>query len=98
VGQLGAASTALGSDIIFDVFAAAVIGGVSLYGGKGSMIGALGGVLLLGEISTGLALLNVSQFMIDAIRGFIILGAVTVDSLLVLRVRRHRTALAARMR
>jgi simple sugar transport system permease protein len=90
-GQLDAATAQLGQNLIFDVFAAAVIGGVSLYGGKGSMIGVLGGVLLLGEINTGLALMNVSQFMVESIRGFIILAAVVVDSLIVMRVRRRRT-------
>ena len=43
--------------MVFEVFAAAVIGGVSLTGGKGTMLGPLGGVLLLGVIATGLSVL-----------------------------------------
>ena len=66
--------------MIFEVFAAAVIGGISLQGGRGTMIGALGGVLLLSAIDSGLSLMRVSNFWIDTVRGVVILVAMLVDA------------------
>jgi simple sugar transport system permease protein len=61
--------------IIFSVFAAAVIGGVSLKGGRGNMIGAASGVILLGIVQDILDLANVSNYWIEAIDGTVILFA-----------------------
>ena len=61
--------------IIFNVFAAAVIGGVSLKGGRGNMIGAASGVILLGIVQDILDLANVSNYWIEAIDGVVILFA-----------------------
>jgi simple sugar transport system permease protein len=61
--------------IIFNVFAAAVIGGVSLKGGRGNMIGAASGVILLGIVTDILDLANVSNYWIEAIDGVVILFA-----------------------
>jgi simple sugar transport system permease protein len=61
--------------IIFNVFAAAVIGGVSLKGGRGNMIGAASGVILLGIVQDILDLANVSNYWIEAIDGAVILFA-----------------------
>ena len=58
-----------GEGIIFNVFAAAVIGGVSLKGGRGNMIGAASGVILLGIVQNILTLTNVSNYWIEAIDG-----------------------------
>lgn len=69
-----------GENLIFTVFAAAVIGGISLDGGKGSIIGAATGVLLLGMINNILVLSNVPSFWIDATYGAIILGALLIGS------------------
>lgn len=80
-GRLASATTDLGQGMVFTVFAAAVVGGVSLQGGRGTMIGALGGVLLLGVIDTGLNLMQVSSFWVQAITGMMILIAVFIDSL-----------------
>jgi ribose/xylose/arabinose/galactoside ABC-type transport system permease subunit len=71
----------LGDGYAFDVFAAAVIGGVSLQGGKGNLLGALAGVLLLGSITNALNLANVSPYHISIIRGLIILFAVVIDTI-----------------
>jgi ribose/xylose/arabinose/galactoside ABC-type transport system permease subunit len=78
--RLTNAMSSMGKGMIFEVFAAAVIGGVSLKGGQGSLIGALGGVLLLTTIGAGLNLMDVSVYWIQAIRGFIILVAMTIES------------------
>jgi len=70
----------LGEGMVFEVMAASVIGGVSLFGGRGNMIGAFGGVLLLSAIASGLNLVQVSAFWVDTIRGVIILFAMLVDA------------------
>lgn len=80
LGRIGVAMESLGEGMIFEVQAAAVIGGISLFGGRGSMIGALGGVLLLSSINAGLNLMRVSGFMIDAVRGVLILLAMLIDA------------------
>ena len=64
-----------GEGIIFSVFAAAVIGGVSLKGGRGNMVGAATGVILLGLVQNILDLANVSNYWIEAIDGLVILLA-----------------------
>jgi simple sugar transport system permease protein len=61
--------------IIFSVFAAAVIGGVSLKGGRGNMVGAASGVVLLGLVQNILDLSQVSDYWIEAVTGGVILVA-----------------------
>ena len=58
---------------------AAVIGGASLKGGSGTILGAILGTVLLSVVSSSLALLNVSIYWQDIIRGSILLSAVTID-------------------
>jgi simple sugar transport system permease protein len=70
-----AASQGYGEGIIFAVFAAAVIGGVSLQGGRGNMVGAASGVVLLGVVQNILDLENAPNYWIDAIDGGVILFA-----------------------
>jgi len=70
----------LADGMVFEVMAASVIGGVSLNGGRGTMMGAFGGVLLLSAIGAGLNLIDVNAFWVDAIRGFIILFAMGIDA------------------
>lgn len=77
-GYVGAINANQGQNMIFTVFAAAVIGGISLDGGKGTMLGALTGVLLLGVVQNLLTLAQVSSFWIQAIYGAIILFALMI--------------------
>jgi simple sugar transport system permease protein len=70
-----AASQGYGEGIIFAVFAAAVIGGVSLQGGRGNMVGAASGVILLGVVQNILDLEQAPNYWIDAIDGGVILFA-----------------------
>jgi simple sugar transport system permease protein len=79
-GRLTNVINNLGQGMIFEVFAAAVIGGISLQGGRGTMLGAFGGVLLLSAINTGLNLMDVSPFWIDSIRGLVILFAMMIEA------------------
>jgi simple sugar transport system permease protein len=78
--RIASVTASQGSNLIFTVFAAAVIGGISLDGGKGSIIGAFTGVLLLGMINNILVLSDVPSFWIDATYGAIILGALLIGS------------------
>jgi ribose/xylose/arabinose/galactoside ABC-type transport system permease subunit len=77
-GRTGVVVQNMGKGYIFEVMAAAVIGGISLQGGRGSMIGAFGGVLLLSTINSGLSLINISTFWIEIARGLIILVAMLI--------------------
>ncbi|UXY31320.1 ABC transporter permease [Streptomyces sp. HUAS TT20] len=77
-GYVGAISANQGNNMIFTVFAAAVIGGIGLDGGKGTMSGALTGVLLLGVVQNLLTLAQVPSFWIQAIYGGIILVALMI--------------------
>ena len=78
---------AAGLNYNLDAIAAAVIGGASLFGGEGSVIGALIGALLMELISNGGDLLNISNFWQDVILGVVILAAVAYD-----QVRRRALA------
>ncbi|HEV2372512.1 MAG TPA: ABC transporter permease [Streptosporangiaceae bacterium] len=64
--------------IIFAVFAAAVIGGVSLRGGRGNMVGAASGVVLLGVVQNILDLTQVSNYWIEFVNGAVILFALVL--------------------
>jgi ribose/xylose/arabinose/galactoside ABC-type transport system permease subunit len=79
-GRLRSVIPNLGEGMVFEVMAAAVIGGISLQGGRGTMLGAFGGVLLLSTIGTGLNLMDVSEFWIGTVRGVIILVAMLIDA------------------
>lgn len=79
--RLNAALPGMGEGMTFDVMAAAVIGGISLNGGKGSLVGALGGVLLLGTINTALTVALVSPWWFNVVRGVVIFVAVGLDTL-----------------
>jgi simple sugar transport system permease protein len=74
-GQVLTVTANQGNNLIFTVFAAAVIGGIALEGGRGRMIGAFTGVVLLGMVNDVLVLRNTSTFWIDAVNGAIILIA-----------------------
>ncbi|MBC7738671.1 MAG: ABC transporter permease [Candidatus Saccharibacteria bacterium] len=76
----GTGTTATGMEL--DVIAAVIIGGTSLFGGKGRVWGTLVGVLFLGCISNGMTLLNVSEYWQYVVRGGIILGAVLLNQVL----------------
>lgn len=76
----GTGTTATGMEL--DVIAAVIIGGTSLFGGKGRVWGTLLGVLFLGCISNGMTLLDVSEYWQYVVRGAIILGAVLLNQML----------------
>lgn len=81
-GQVIAVTADQGNNLIFSVFAAAVIGGVSLDGGRGRMVGALTGVILLALVTNLLILSQIQTFWIDAANGLIILIALALARLI----------------
>jgi ribose transport system permease protein len=79
IGRLGAAEPILGNLWELDAIAAAAIGGASLMGGKGSILGTLLGAIILGAMRNGLTLLNVQAFYQLLATGLIILVAMLID-------------------
>lgn len=84
--RLGSAQPAIGMGYELQAIAAVVIGGTSLMGGKGSIVGTVIGALIISVINNGLQLMSVPQEWQNVILGVVILGAVYVDTL------RQRTA------
>jgi ribose/xylose/arabinose/galactoside ABC-type transport system permease subunit len=79
----------IGLSYTFPVFAAVIIGGTSLAGGKGTIIGTMGGALLLAELQQSLALLNPGPHVQQLFLGIVTIGAVALDiALTKLRARR----------
>jgi len=78
-----------GGTLLIDAIAAAVIGGTSLFGGRGEVRDALFGALVIATIANGLNTLNLTQGVIYAITGGILLFAVTLDT--ILRRRQQKT-------
>jgi D-xylose transport system permease protein len=70
-------------NLLLNAIASAVIGGVSLFGGRGEVRGALLGAILIGTLQNGLNTLNVSNGWIYIITGLVLLAAVTLDTVAV---------------
>ena len=79
--QLGAGRPQAATGLEFTVIAAVVLGGTSLAGGKGSLLGTLIGVIILRTLDNGLVLLNVSSYFQDVARGLVLLLTVGIDQL-----------------
>jgi ribose transport system permease protein len=79
--QLGAAAPNAASQHLLTVIAAIILGGTSLYGGRGSVWGTLLAVLILGTLANGLTLLDVSSFWQDVTRGVVLMLAVSLDQI-----------------
>ena len=75
-----------GANTTFEVITAAVVGGTSLFGGKGNVIGVLIGAIIIRTIGNCITLLNVTPLLYQAVMGSLILVALTVEAL------RHRYA------
>ena len=76
----------------FDVISAVILGGASLSGGKGSIVGALFGALLLGTLSNGMVMLNIHTYWQQVISGVVLVLAVVLD---VIKNRSAQRTLAA---
>lgn len=79
--RLDAADPKAGIGYELDSIAAVVIGGTSLSGGRGSILGTVLGCLIIGVLNNGLFLLDVSPFWQQVVKGFVILAAVAADKM-----------------
>lgn len=77
--QVGAAMPTNATGMEFDVISAVILGGASLAGGKGSIVGALFGALLLGTLSNGMVMLNIHTYWQQIISGVVLVLAVVLD-------------------
>ncbi|SUZ50528.1 uncharacterized protein METZ01_LOCUS3382 [marine metagenome] len=73
------AQAGMGMMYELDAISAAVIGGTSLFGGRGRITGTLIGVLILGVITSGFVFLRINAYYQDMVKGAIIVGAVVLD-------------------
>lgn len=89
-GRLSATTPIAAQGLELQVIAAVVIGGTSLFGGKGSLLGTLIGVLLIGFIGNGLTLMNVGVFWVQFVQAALIFVAVLLDSVNNRRLARAR--------
>jgi D-xylose transport system permease protein len=80
--RLAAVSSNIGSMQMLNIIAAAVIGGVSLFGGRGSVWSVVLGMLIVTALANGLALLNQSAEVQEIAEGLVLLLAVTADALI----------------
>lgn len=84
-GRLSSGNSGAAQGLEFSVIAAVVVGGSSLFGGRGSMLGTLLGVLFITVIGNGLVILGVNSFFQDVVRGVLIVVAVLINMLLTRR-------------
>ena len=77
--RLDSAQPNAGSGYELDAIAAVVIGGTSLSGGKGTILGTVIGALIIGVLNNGLVLMNVSPFWQQVVKGMVILLAIIID-------------------
>ncbi len=84
--QFGMTWPKIGTSYEFAVITAVVLGGVSLAGGKGNIIGALLGVLIIGTLRYGLEITGVHSFYVTIAVGIILLSAVTLDQIKIRRL------------
>lgn len=77
--RLDSAQPNAGMSYELDSIAAVVIGGTSLSGGRGSILGTVQGAIIIGVLNNGLVLLNVSPFWQQVVKGIVILLAVIID-------------------
>ena len=85
--RLGSGNSGAASGLEFDIIAAVVVGGTSLFGGRGTMLGTLLGVIFIAALVNGLVLLGIDPFAQGIVRGFVILAAVLVNITSIKRVR-----------
>ncbi|MEM6284132.1 MAG: ABC transporter permease [Chloroflexota bacterium] len=87
LARIGTITVVAAQGLELQVVAAAVVGGVNIFGGSGTVFGALLGAILIGTIEQSLIRMRVNEFWKDALLGIFILGAVTTDSILLNRLR-----------
>ena len=81
VSQLGAASPQAATGLELTVVTAVILGGASLSGGRGTILGTLLGVLILGVLNNGMTIMNIDSFWQGVAKGVLLLVAVGFDQL-----------------
>jgi rhamnose transport system permease protein len=84
--RFGTIDSTAGTGYELQVIAAVVVGGVAIFGGSGSAVGAAFGALLLNTINSALYVLGISPFWDQAIAGFLLIVAIALDRLISLRL------------
>lgn len=87
LARIGTITVTAAQGLELQVVAAVVVGGVNIFGGSGTIIGALIGAALIGTIEQSLIRMRINEFWKDALLGIFILAAVTTDSVLLTWVR-----------
>ena len=82
----GSVDAIAGAGYEFQVIAAVVVGGVAIFGGSGTVLGAALGALLLNTIDSALVVINVSSNWNQALAGGLLVGAIAFDRLVAVRV------------
>ena len=77
--RTGAANSFAGQEYELDAIAACIVGGVSAYGGAGTIMGMVVGATLIGVINQGMSLVGVDQNWIKIVKGLVLLIAVVFD-------------------
>jgi rhamnose transport system permease protein len=85
--RFGEITVAAGQGLELQSVAAVVVGGVNIFGGSGTLLGALLGAVLIGTLEQSLIRLNISEFWKDALLGLFILLAVATDAVILNRLR-----------
>jgi rhamnose transport system permease protein len=86
LSYFGSVDAIAGVGYEFQVIAAVVVGGVAIFGGSGTVLGAALGALLLNTINSALVVVNVSSFWSSAIAGALLIAAIAFDRLIAVRV------------
>ena len=82
LSRSGSAQTTVGKGLEFDVITCVVLGGVSVNGGIGRISGVVAGVLIIGSLTNGMILLNISEYTQMVIKGLVLAGAVGIDCMM----------------
>jgi rhamnose transport system permease protein len=90
--RFGTVDAVLAPDLHLQAISAVVVGGVSIFGGSGSVVGAAIGAIIFAVLQNGVQLLGISQFWLEAVIGAAILGTVMFYSLLARRAERAQRA------
>ena len=88
LGRIGSGQPSAGEGYEMDVLTGCVLGGVSLNGGKGSVVKAFCGILIIGVLSNGMSLLGFNPFMQKMIKGLVLILAVIIDSLQYIKIKK----------
>lgn len=96
VMEFGTINGTAATGAVLAIVAAAVVGGVNIFGGSGTLAGAALGALFLGFVANALPLIGLNQFYLQAIYGAVILAAIATDAIILRRLQRHRTRRSGR--